>query len=423
MPDRAKICFKVNYLCNFHPQRRSPMKYPIFLLPIIILLVCCLLPTASAATIDGLIYHDGDRSSQSHYLQSFDELDTPLAEVPVSLLGAAKTRQTTTDEQGKFTFSDIDPGYYFLDIRPGDFDSTSNNHSRRSPEAIAEGHLNIVSLGDSIGVFPPENPYPDRLTEHFSELTQVALNNIHVGGSRSWEWLPGDEKAYFENRLLPLLPDADLVTITITGNDLDIYIEGLEPPYDMGEVLLNFFSHPEYMFEAFDRLTILLESIKEINDWCDVVFILYPNFANSSYIERYTGEALQPIIAWLVSWAVSLERDQAGLIDHIVLTDMHSYYRDAWLDDFLIDEVHPSAAGAQDYADQIFLALGGVIVKDEGSVPTRLVGFYDPELNEEVSDDDFGDDDLPAPGDDEDDDQSEQDDLPAESGGGDSCGN
>ncbi|HPQ69297.1 MAG TPA: GDSL-type esterase/lipase family protein [bacterium] len=333
-----------------------------------------------AAQVEGFLYHDANQNSQSAYLQEFAGKDVPLRDVLVTLYNGAGDEEILTDRYGAYSFTDLAPGAYFTAFDLPAYESTSGNRGRRTAEAIAEGHLNLVCLGDSIGVmmYPPELPYPERLGAHFEQLTDVTLHNIHVGGSTSWEWLPGDEKAYYENRLLPVLADADLVTITINGNDFAPYAAGMSPPYNVWEIIQNFLEHPEYALQSLPRTIQLLEAIRQENTDCDIVMILYPNFFNSTWMQDVVGDFL-PLVVWFYEFYYSIERYQVADLDGILISDTLLAMDGFWMDDYLHDEVHPTEAGSQIYADEVFKTLGGVLLDEETSVAEQMIGFYAPD--------------------------------------------
>lgn len=356
------------------------MKYSWFFLGLIVAGVCFFPGASEAALIEGIVYHDANQNSQSSYLQEIDAVDAPLTDVPVSLLGNGPEQTTYTDKHGAYSFVDLEPGTYLVDVALEGYEGTSSNHARRVPEAVREGLLNIVSLGDSIGVvnYPPEIPYPERLAAHFSELTEVTLHNIHVGGSTSWQWLPGDEKAYFENRLLPVLAEADLVTITINGNDFAPYAAGMSPPYDVWEIIMNFFENPDYALQSLPRTEELLEAIQAENPDCDIMLILYPNFFNSTWMQEIVGDFL-PLVVWGFDFYYSIERYLVAVLDNILISDTLLAMDGFWMDDYLHDEVHPTEAGSQIYADEAFKTLGGVVIENETTTAEQMLGFFAPD--------------------------------------------
>lgn len=351
---------------------------------------------AGAKQISGVIYHDANKNAVSYYEQNLDPVDVLLPDISVYLFSNSGELKATTSDYGTFDFCGVGAGTYFIAIGIDEsFDCTSNNRASRIPDALREGHLDIVAIGDSIGVVGSDRPYPIRLAEHFSKIVDTTITNLAVGGSASWDWLPGAEKRYFEDLLVPVLPDADVITITLGGNDLVPYAPD-EPPYDPLEFLKNFLENPQYLLESIPRIKTLINSIQEINPDCDIVYVIYPNIANSSAIDEYIGD-LQPVASYLLKAVLSIIRGEMSKVKGIVLADMLGALGDMWLDPYLADAVHPNDAGHQLYADVIFVALGGVLVREERAEQesmgiTRLFGFDACDLA--PSDDDSQNDDA-----------------------------
>ena len=348
-----------------------------------VLFSVALLPTcAFAAGLRGTIYHDGNKDSQSVYEQDVDAEDVPLGEVDVFLLDGTTERQTTTRSGGVFAFANLNPGTYFLDIGiTPDHECTSHNRSVRVPEAIREGALHIVSIGDSIGVLGSDHPYPEKLADRFAGLADTTFDNLHVAGSTSWDWLPGADTGYFDDRLAPVLPDTDLLTYTLGGNDLGVYLPPGGPPYDVLQIIMNFLQNPQYMAEIIPNITEIAAAAHDINPDCDIVYAVYPNFGNSTYLIEMIGSDLQPFASLLARAVLSLLRWRMSETEWIVLADMLDALGDTWLDPYLIDIVHPSDAGHQRYADEIFTSLGGIVL-EEGRIgeSRRWFGFDAPDL-------------------------------------------
>ncbi len=363
-----------------------------------------------ADSLSGHVYHDADKSSRSHYEQEIGEGDAALADIDVYLFDGADETSAMTGDDGSFEFADLEPGSYFIDYGLGaEYLCTSRNRPLHVQNAIREGAITIVSIGDSIGVEGSDHPYPERLAWHFEELAEVTLHNQARGGSRSWEWLPGSDKAYFEERLLPVLADADLVTITLGGNDLDAYVED-GPPYDPAVIIQRFLDHPEYLFGMIPNVIDLMEAIQAENPDCDVAYILYPNFSNSTAWSSLLPPAILPLTTWVLDQILASVRQTMGGVEDTVLVDSFGGLYGLWLDDYLIDEVHPNDLGHQTYADMIFETLGGAVIDEEPSRlgNERMIGYFAPDLAPPTDDDvdDDADDDVD---DDVDDDTADDD--------------
>ncbi len=335
-------------------------------------------------TVSGIVYHDNDISSRSHYFQAYDDADSPIPDMTVVLHGADTSKTTLTDAQGEFIFEGLEPGYYLLEIKdPTNHRCTSTNLARRVAEAIKiDGHLEILSIGDSISVEGAEYPFPQRLRDHLANITEVTLFNQAIGGSKSFDWLPGAQKAYFENRLLPYIEQADLVTITLGGNDLDFLVEGLEPPFTpemILEMIITLLENPEIITGIMENVRTLVYEIHKLNQSCDVIYVIYPCFARSDHIRKYTGEALQPLAIAAMELGLRMLRNYQHETECLLLGDAFAYNGTDDITELLVDEVHPSAAGAQQYADLIFETIGGVIVGEERLGQSRMVGLYAPD--------------------------------------------
>jgi len=105
-----------------------------------------------AGTVGGTIYHDANRSSYSFYDQEIDAHDVMLPGIEVNLLDGAGEQTAYTDVDGNFIFPDLEPGSFLLDVVfDRSYQCTTDNHPRRAADAVREGAIHIVSIGDSIG--------------------------------------------------------------------------------------------------------------------------------------------------------------------------------------------------------------------------------------------------------------------------------
>ena len=287
-------------------------------------------------------------------------------------------RHTVTLLNGSFEFDDVDPGTYLLDmgIDPA-YDCTSNNRPVRLPAAVREGAVHIVTMGDSVSVTGSDVPHPERLARHLSRIVPTTLDNLAVDGSTTWEWLPGGEKGYFEDRLLPVLADADVLTMTLGANDLYAYISD-GPPYDPVEIIERLLEHPEYLTEFIPNVLTTIEEIRRRNPVCDIVYVVYWNPVNSEFMKGIMGD-LQPLASQIVKTGIGYLRSVIAKIDGIVLVDVFESLGDTMIDPYLFDEAHPNDLGHQMYADVLFRSIGGVVLEPD-SAENRLFGFYAPDL-------------------------------------------
>lgn len=338
-------------------------------------LTACL-ATASACTappVSGVLYDDTNASSVSDWVQPIDAGDVRLPGVGVALIGASGETSALTDVNGGYFFDALTDGAYFVttDVDPA-LDSTSNNHPTRLPTAIRDGHVHLVHFGDSLGVVGPTPRFPSLFAEHLSAIVPTTVENVAVGGSTTRDWLPGAATGFFEHDLAPLVADADVVTITLGGNDLDVYL-GNPPDYDPMKIIERFLADPHYLYDIYPNLATIVGAIRALNPSCDVVYFVYPNYANSTAMKGYTGD-LQPLASLAFGFALSAGRQLAAENPGIVIADVFTELGNTWLDPYLIDEVHLSAAGHQVFADVLFRAVGGVDVVS-GQALQRSFGF------------------------------------------------
>ncbi len=328
--------------------------------------------------VTGIVYHDADRSSRSEFDQTLTPSDIRLEGVELSLMDGQGEQQATTGSDGVFSFQEVEPGTYLIDVGVSPLlECTSHNRPVRLPAAIREGAVHVVAVGDSVSITGSDVPFPEHLVSRLSQIAPTTLNNLAVDGSTSWQWLPGSQEGYFEERLLPALEDADLLTITLGANDLYFYISD-GPPYDPIKIIEKILQHPEYLLNLVPNVTGFLEAVLALSPQCDIVYVIYWNAANSEIMRGILG-GFQPLASIMVEAALTLLRDSLKDLEGILFSDMMSALGNTLLDPYLLDEVHPNDAGHLLYADILFHSIGGVFL-EEGTPQNRNFGFFDPDL-------------------------------------------
>jgi lysophospholipase L1-like esterase len=333
----------------------------------------CPAPEALApAAVSGRLYEDGDESAKTLYVQTFDPReDTPLADTPIALLDGAGERTTTTCADGTFAFGGLTAGLYVLDPGlPAARRTTSTNRGARFATAIREGHVRIVAFGDSVPVYSPDPPFPERLGALLAPLADASVTNVAVSGSRSVEWLP--DQRYFRERLRPHLADADVVVFTLGGNDVLTYLWGF--PADQAEAFEMLAGVPALIDGILVNVEAIVAAVHAENPQADIVYCLYPDYPASSYWEDSVGPYIGLVQLAFANELAGIRATTADL-DGIVLADLHAATRGRDLDTLLIDPLHLSDEGADLYAVEVFRALGGVIVTPDEAEPPRLFGF------------------------------------------------
>jgi lysophospholipase L1-like esterase len=345
-------------------------------------LVLCLPFSGMAANISGLIYYDQNENAVTIHQQPFWWRDAGIADVPLQLIGPTGISRTRTGADGLFTFAGLPAGSYLLNPKinedPEPPVCTSHNRARRLPRAIAEGRINLVVFGDSNGVYGSDYPYPYWLSQQLGEFADVSLTNLSISGSTTWEWLPG---AYnFDEILEPRLADADLVVFTLGGNDFLTYF-GF-PPYDPQELWQKILNLPAVIAEMENSLLTIADTVHAINPDADIVYIMYPVFANSAYWQNMLGD-----MWWLMRIGNEIIFTQwrkfISQAPYLIIADiMGSFEIGQMITEYLFDEIHPNDLGHMYYADQVFLSLSGVRIGEDELGLDRMIAFDSPDLGQ-----------------------------------------
>jgi hypothetical protein len=215
----------------------------------------------------------------------------------------------------------------------------------------------MVTVGDSLPVVGGQPPFPNRLATLLGGVATVDNVNVAVPGARSFEWLPGTD--YFENRLAPNIVDADLLVISLGGNDIVAFAYD----YILGGGALGgqapIEAAKDKVTAIADNLIATLEAAEAINPDFDAVYVLYPNY----------GQATQTM-PWNLVNSILGDDVMVELLDHarqtmpfdrdLILADLYAAFEGMKLDNYLVDWLHFEQNGATIAAETIFHALGGV---------------------------------------------------------------
>ena len=324
------------------------------------------------SSVAGLLYVDGDGSSTSLYAQTFTAPpDAPLAGVPVSLLGGDGPATALTCPDGRFAFGGLADGLYVLDPDvPRDVPATTTNRATRFAEALREGTLHIVAFGDSVPIYSPARPFPARLGDLLAPFADVQVTNIAVSGSESRQWIPGTN--YFEDRLAPVLVDADVIVFTLGGNDVLNYLDRI--PTDQEEAAQMLADVRVLLGTVLVNVKETVAEIQARAPHADIVYCMYPDYAASQQWEAFLGQWTGIVHIALGTEMARVRREMAA-VEGIVIADLYAATLDADVTSLLIDPLHLTEAGADFYAREIFLALGGVFVDAAYETPERWFGF------------------------------------------------
>lgn len=334
---------------------------------------CQQVDEATDPAIKGIVYFDGDQTSDSLYAQGcYPPFDEPSGAIVTRLIGEEGEWETETCGNGKFGFGDLKPGTYALDFElPEGSYCTSSNCGRRFPQAVKEGKVVIVTIGDSIPNVGPAPRFPDRLAKIVGRLAPTENHNIAVSGSTALHWLPGTN--YFENKLDPELAGADVVLISLGGNDVMAYLGGAM--YDHSKLIDKFMGLDEFQVKLGENIRSIVEEIMVRAPHVDVVFLLYFNYANATYWKNLAG-SYYGMMKNVATNAFLIALEKMSAVPGLVIADMFNSIGEEWVDPYLSDSVHLSALGHKVYAEQTFLSLGGALIGKTTIGLDRQVGYW-----------------------------------------------
>lgn len=306
----------------------------------------------------GLIYTDSDETDVSTYVGGYEGgRDDPLAGLSVSLFGAGLEETTTTCRDGRVAYGPLEDGVYLMAPEYPDADCSSKNCARRLPEAIREGQVKIVTFGDSIPVQGAQPLFPARLATLLGDITEVDNTNIAVGGTLSVNWMPGTPN--FENRLMPEVPDADVIMISLGGNDILAFVQqNIANLGNIDALVMEVFDVVEGIV---DNLLTIVAAIREQNPNADIVYCLYPDYSRAdnnmmwSLVNQFVG-------AEVVRDVLETARASLPTDENVILVDVFGATQDTDVDDILADPLHFNDIGQTLYAEEVFKALGGILV-------------------------------------------------------------
>ncbi len=309
-----------------------------------------------AAQPHGQVYTDADSSDLGRYSGGFEVAsDTPRANTPIELLGSAEGPVVTCDD-GRYQFQASD-GTYLVVAPPNPADCSQRNCVSRLPDALEEGAVKVVTLGDSVATFGAAPPFPARVAELLGSINGAVITNENLADfdARSSNWVPGTP--LFE-AARPSMMDADVVVISLGGRDLQDFAETIN--------LMKIATIPAAAELAVNTLAnnarAIAAEVHVVNPTADVVFCLFPDYSAATQTTPWNALALIP--AGLIAEVFNGVREQITPADDIILVDLLGLTSQLSfpLDDALADGIHFNEFGHDVYAHEVFRALGGVIV-------------------------------------------------------------
>ena len=329
----------------------------------------CTTFAGGGTTVSGDIYVDSDQSERSLWdLQNVGAGGEALVGVPMRIIGADGVTQGISCDDGTWGFGDLTGDTWVVDV---DWDADAlcrtRNCARYFGDAIADGSVKIVTVGDSVPVVGDAPFFPERLGGFIEPLANVEVVNNAVGGTTSEDWVPG--ASLYEERLAPHIADADVIIVSVGGNDFLQYVNEGAASDPIGA--LN--GIPDFVREVMGRVIAIKNEVRSINPNTDLVYLLYPNYATSDLWASQFGFAAR-FIEDAVTDALEQILNELAVNEDIIVVDFYGYFRETGLDldDYLYDQLHFNDAGQEVYARQIFEALGGAsTVGDPIGLETR----------------------------------------------------
>jgi lysophospholipase L1-like esterase len=212
---------------------------------------------------------------------------------------------------------------------------------------MVRGGDRIVFIGDSLAVEAPPN-YPELLPAALGDRAPgVETVNLAEPGTTAADWKPGS--ALFEQRLDPELGRADVIVVSLGGNDLEAGIGGV----DGIDALSQAGDRATAAFDAIDRfgrqLRRIHAEIRERAPDAGIVYVGYPDYADATAWQQGAGAggtlALELGLDALFAAAKAAEPDLA--------IDMRAATERAGVDSLLADSEHLGPAGHELYARRL----------------------------------------------------------------------
>ena len=328
------------------------------------------------------VYDDTDESDRSAYVSGMTANDEPATARLLAFSSDGSIQHLRDCGGGLYSTDLLENGVHLIHFADAnDQVCSTGNCPRRFAQRLSAGHTaKMVTFGDSIAVVGDRPLFPERLVQMFSALGDVENQNLAIGGTTSEDWLPTTR--YFTDRVIPNIGDADLIVITMGGNDILAYVSALGIPNDIPVAVDG---ARNVVRQVVANVTEIIAEIRAINPDADIVYCLYADYSQATghpvwgLVGNFLGADTVGSILELAR--DSIPRDQPGLL----LVDMFGAAQGLPLHEYLYDQLHFNARGQALYAEELFMTLGGVLVgpspmEDFGRTPLGLernYGFVD----------------------------------------------
>lgn len=330
---------------------------------------------AQEGQVVGQLYTDADGADRSRYLAEI-AADDAAVKAELTLFGPDGPQTFEACDDGRFSIDGLTDGRWLI-APPADGTCSRRNCARNFAEAVrSDGRAVIVTIGDSVPVIGDAPPFPERVKTLFEGLVEIESRNIAVPGSTSPEWIPGTN---YYGRLEAELDDADVVVISIGGNDI---LGALNDPAILQDIPGAIEDTRALVVDIAGRVLDITHAIHATKPDVDVIFCLYPDYTQAR------GHQLWGLARGLIGADTMREILEGALEaiptgEAILVADMRGALLGVDLTTYLYDALHFAHPGQIAYAEEIFEVLGGVLIGESplgelGATPLgadRAYGF------------------------------------------------
>lgn len=231
--------------------------------------------------------------------------------------------------------------------------SSGNGSEAREPRLL-DGGERVIFIGDSIAATSPPT-YADLLPEALgARASGVETVNLSEPGSTSGDWRPG--KPLFSQGLEPELAGADLVVVTVGGNDLERALGGLDGVDSLSRAdAAGGAGALRAAQRLSDNLAATFAAIRGRSPRTRIAYVTYPDYSRAAVWKEAGGAAgtlaLRAGLTALTAAAAEADPD--------LVVNMTPITARAGVDSLLADSEHLSPTGHELYARRLARALTG----------------------------------------------------------------
>ena len=117
--------------------------------------------------------------------------------------------------------------------------------------------------------------FPSRLATLIGDLADVDNRNVAVPGSLSTQWVPGT--GYFEDKVKPNVADADVIIISVGGNDITSSLD-ISALQNIDKAIEDTY---QLVSDIVENIRSMATEIRSINPDVDIVYCLYVDYGTA----------------------------------------------------------------------------------------------------------------------------------------------